>query len=80
VAFAMLAHAQLNRAKPNEALASAQQAIALDPNQADAYVIIGGVEQDRGHTGAAKAAYAKYLQLAPKGRYAADLRAIVGTL
>jgi Tfp pilus assembly protein PilF len=76
----MLAHAQLNRDKPNEALAAAEKAIALDPNQADAYVIVGGVEQDRGHAAAAKAAYQKYLQLAPRGRYAADLRAIVGTL
>jgi tetratricopeptide (TPR) repeat protein len=79
-AYAMLAHAQLNRGKANDALSSAQKAIALDPGQADAYVIIGGVEQDRGHSAAAKAAYLKYLQLAPRGRYAADLRAIVDTL
>ena len=79
-AYSMLAHAQLNRGKANEALTSAQKAIALDPAQADAYVIIGGVEQDRGHSAAAKAAYLKYLQLAPRGRYATDLRAIVGTL
>ena len=46
----------------------------------DAYVFVGGAEQSAGHRKAAKEAYKHYLQLAPGGRYAADLRAIVGSL
>jgi predicted TPR repeat methyltransferase len=54
--------------------------VKLDPKLADAYVIIGGVRQDAGDTAEAKAAYKKYLELAPTGQYAADLRAIVDSL
>jgi CheY-like chemotaxis protein len=79
-ALVMLAHTQLNLGRGRQALALAQQAATLDPRQADAYVIIGGVQQDDGHSKEAKAAYLRYLELAPKGRYAEDLRAIVGGL
>jgi predicted TPR repeat methyltransferase len=63
-----------------QALAWGKKAIAADANAADAYVFIGGAEQTAGHGKAAKEAYQHYLQLAPKGRYAADIRAIVGAL
>ena len=43
----------------------------------DAYVIIGGVKQAGDDKAGAKAAYKKYLELAPNGQYAPDLRAIV---
>jgi CheY-like chemotaxis protein len=76
-ACALLGHALLNRKKRVPALQWAERAVALDPKQADAYVIIGGVEQAQGDATAAKAAYKKYLDLAPNGQYAADLRAIV---
>jgi CheY-like chemotaxis protein len=79
-ALVMLAHTQLNLGHGRQAMELAQQAATLDPRQADAYVIIGGVQQDDGHTKEAKAAYRRYLELAPKGRYAEDLRAIVGGL
>jgi predicted TPR repeat methyltransferase len=52
--------------------------VAADPNLADAYVFIGTAEQAAGHAQAAKIAYLKYLELAPTGRYAQDLKAIVG--
>jgi CheY-like chemotaxis protein len=76
-ACALLGHALFGRKKKREALQWAERAVALDPAQADAYVIIGGVKQGDDDTVAAKAAYKKYLELAPNGRYAADLRAIV---
>ena len=79
-AVALLAHAEFNRSHRKEALSWAEKAIKLDPKTADAYVIIGGVQQDAGRNGDAKAAYRKYLELAPKGQYAADLRAIVDSL
>jgi CheY-like chemotaxis protein len=79
-ARAMLAHAQLNLGHPKEALELAEQAATLDPNLADAYVIMGGVLQDSGQRKDAKVAYQRYLELAPKGRYADELRTIIGRL
>jgi CheY-like chemotaxis protein len=76
-ACALLGHALFGRKKRREALQWAERAVALDPRHADAYVIIGGVKQASDDKAAAKAAYRKYLELAPHGQYAADLRAIV---
>jgi Flp pilus assembly protein TadD len=76
-ANALLGHALFGRKKRREALQAAERAVELDPRQADAYVIIGGVKQAAGDKVAAKTAYKKYLELAPNGQYAADLRAIV---
>ena len=76
----MLAHAELDRGHSPAALRYAKQAVAADPKAAEAYVFIGQVEQERGRKAAAKAAYVKYLDLAPTGRFAKDLRAIVKNL
>lgn len=75
-----LAKIEFDRGKSAQAASWGQKALASDPNVADAYVFIGGAEQSAGHRKAAKEAYKHYLQLAPGGRYAADLRAIVGSL
>jgi CheY-like chemotaxis protein len=79
-ACALLGHALFNRKKRREALQWAERAVELDPKHADAYVIIGGVKQAADDIAAAKVAYKKYLELAPNGQYAADLRAIVDSL
>ncbi len=79
-ALLLLAHVEFNRNHLKEALQWAERAIKADPNLADAYVIFGGVQQDAGRNREAKWAYKKYLELAPRGQYAADLRAIVDTL
>ncbi len=79
-ALTMLAHTELNRGRLARANELAQRAVTIDPNLADAYVIIGGVHQDSGQNRDAKAAYRRYLQLAPHGRYAEELRSIVGGL
>jgi Tfp pilus assembly protein PilF len=79
-ALLLLAHAEFNRNHLKEALQWAEKAIKADPNLAEAYVIFGGVQQDAGKNREAKWAYKKYLELAPRGQYAADLRAIVDTL
>lgn len=76
----LLAKAEFDRGRSGEAFAWGKKAIAADPNAAEAYVYIGGAEQSAGRGKAAKEAYRRYLQLAPTGRYAADLRAIVGSL
>jgi hypothetical protein len=75
----LLAKTEFDRGHSREALAWARRALALDESQADAYVFVGGAEQTAGHRAAAKSAYRRYLELAPRGRYAADLRVIVGT-
>jgi Tfp pilus assembly protein PilF len=76
----VLARIEFDRGRASQASAWGKKALAADPNAADAYVFIGGAEQSAGHGKAAKEAYKRYLQLAPNGRYAADLRAIVGSL
>jgi tetratricopeptide (TPR) repeat protein len=76
----ILAKAEFDKGRAAQALAWGQKALAADPSAADAYVFIGGAEQSAGHNKAAKEAYKRYLQLAPGGRYAGDLRAIVNSL
>ena len=76
----MMAHAELDRGHGSAALRWARKAVSVNPALPEAYVFIGEVEQESGNNEAAKAAYSKYLQLAPKGRYARDLRAIVSRL
>ena len=79
-ALTMLAHTELNRGRLERANELAVKAVAIDPTLADAYVIIGGVHQDSGENKEAKAAYRRYLELAPRGRYADELRSIVNGL
>jgi tetratricopeptide (TPR) repeat protein len=76
----MLAQTEFDRGRAGQALVWAKKAVAVDPNLADAYVFIGGAEQSAGRAQAAKAAYQRYLELAPNGRYAQDLRTIVRSL
>jgi Tfp pilus assembly protein PilF len=75
-----LAKIEFDRGHAAQASMWSKKALAADPNAADAYVFLGGAEQTAGHGKAAKEAYKHYLQLAPTGRYAGDLRAIVGGL
>jgi tetratricopeptide (TPR) repeat protein len=76
----ILAKTEFDRGRPRQALDWAKKAIAIDADHADAYVFLGGAEQAAGRSAAAKAAYKRYLQLAPQGRYALDLRAVLASL
>ncbi len=76
-ALVNVAHAELERGNTKKALEWAEKAVATDATMADAWVFIGGAQQELGDAAAAKAAYAKYLELAPTGKYARDLRIIV---
>lgn len=78
-AAVMLAKVEFDRGRVAQALDWAKKAIAIDADRADAYVFLGGAEQAAGRNSAAKAAYKRYLQLAPQGRYAADLRSVLKT-
>lgn len=76
----MLAKTEFERGRARQALDWAKKAVALDAEHAEAYVYLGGAEQAAGHVAAARAAYKRYLQLAPQGRHAADLRAVLASL
>ena len=76
----MLARTEFERGRARQALEWAKKAVALDAERADAYVYLGSAEQAAGRSAAAKAAYRRYLQLAPQGRHAADLRAVLANL
>jgi tetratricopeptide (TPR) repeat protein len=76
----MLAKTEFERGRARQALDWAKKAVALDAERAEAYVYLGSAEQAAGHVAAAKAAYRRYLQLAPQGRHAADLRAVLASL
>jgi tetratricopeptide (TPR) repeat protein len=77
-ALTLLAEAEFTRGHTGVAMRLATEATAADQNFADAYVIIGGIYQDKGKAAEARAAYEQYLALQPKGKHAADLRAILG--
>jgi hypothetical protein len=72
----LVANAELERGHATSARRWARRAIERDPALAEAYVIIGSVDQQAGRDASARAAYARYLALAPTGKYAAELRAI----
>lgn len=74
-----LAEIALNRGQGRAALRLASAALAADPAFADAYVIVGSIQQGENRAAEARAAYSQYLKLAPSGRYASDLRAILTT-
>src|SRR6185312_3360821 len=75
-----LAHALLNRNRRREALRADERAVKLNPKWADAYVVIGGIQQDAGEMADARKAYQRYLELEPHGQFAGELRAIVDRL
>jgi hypothetical protein len=79
-ALTLLAEAEFNRGHTGVALKLATDATNAMPGFADAYVIIGFVYQDKGKNAEARAAYEQYLALQPKGKHAADLKAILKTM
>jgi tetratricopeptide (TPR) repeat protein len=76
----MMAETELNRGKLKESRDWAEKALAVEASIPEPYVIIGQAEQQARHNKEAKAAYEKYLELAPTGKYAADVRAILPKL
>jgi tetratricopeptide (TPR) repeat protein len=70
VAQAEHAHARLD-----EAAQWARRAVALDPTAAEAYVIIARADAKNGNADEARAAYQRYLEIAPRGWHKAEARA-----
>jgi predicted TPR repeat methyltransferase len=76
----LLAHANLLAGRDGETLRLARRASAIDPKCAEAYLLIGNVEQAAGRTPSARTAYEAYLHAAPRGAHAAEVRAILKSL
>ncbi len=79
-ALVPLARCQLDSGALDDAFGNARRAIAVRGDDADAWLIVGAVEQQRSHSLQARTAYQKYLTLAPNAAYAADVRAVLRTL
>jgi Flp pilus assembly protein TadD len=79
-ALVLLANCYLDRGNMEKALAAAQLAASANADNAEAYLVVGAVEQQKSHTSEARTAYEKYLKLAPKGQFASDIRSILATL
>ena len=79
-ALIALANAVLEQGDTEQAARYADRAIAVNPQNPEAFLVKGAVEQQENHNAAAKTAYEQYLRLAPRGRYAADIRHILQSL
>jgi cytochrome c-type biogenesis protein CcmH/NrfG len=79
-ALVVLANCHLDRGAPQKALAAATLAMQSNPENADAYLVIGAVQQQLNHVTDARTAYEKYLKLSPKGQYAKEIRSILSSL
>jgi len=66
--------------KVDEALELAHLALVADARFADAHFVVGVCKQARHENNEARAAFRKYLELAPLGTHAADARTALSTL
>jgi hypothetical protein len=70
-----IAHAEQAHGTPEESARWAERALSLNPDAAEAYVLIARAAARRGHADEARAAYRRYLELAPRGWHQAEARA-----
>ena len=71
---------ELDRGNVSVAAIWARRVLDTDDRLADAYLIVGVAEQEARHASTAKAAYRRYLELAPKGQYVRDVRSSIAAL
>jgi len=74
------AKGQFEKGKSAQAAVWARKIVQVNNSLADAYLIMGAAEQEARHAAAAKTAYQRYLELAPKGPYAEDVRSSLRSL
>jgi hypothetical protein len=79
-ALVILANCHLDRGNMEKALAAAQLAASANGENAEAYLVIGAVEQQKSRNSEARTAYERYLKLAPKGQFAGEIRSILASL
>ena len=70
-----IAHAEHARGHLPDAAQWAKRALSLDANAAEAYVLIARADTHGGRPDDARAAYGRYLDLAPRGWHQAEARA-----
>ena len=68
----LTAQVQLEQENLPEAQKTAERCVAVDPKLADCWLTLGVLRQNNKDEPGAVAAYEKYLELAPTGRYARD--------
>ena len=73
-ALLVKANVLIERKEFETAKVAAEDAIASDRMMADAWLALGVIEQERGATDASIAAYERFLELAPRSRYAGSIR------
>jgi len=78
--FLAFAKGQFEKGKSAQAAVWARKIVQVNTSLPDAYLIIGAAEQEARHNAAAKTAYQRYLDLAPKGPYAQDVRSSLKSL
>ena len=69
-----LAQAEHAHGSATAAAEWAQRALALNPNAAEAYILIARAELKSGRAAEGRAAYRRYLELAPRGWHQAEAR------
>jgi Flp pilus assembly protein TadD len=74
------AKAQFERGRSAVAATWARKVLQIDDSLADAYLILGAAEQEARRPAAARTAYQRYLELAPRGAYANDVRSSLKSL
>jgi hypothetical protein len=74
------AKGQFEHGRPELGAIWARKILQVDGSLADAYLIVGAAEQEARRTSAAKTAYQRYLELAPRGPYANDVRSTLKSL
>jgi Flp pilus assembly protein TadD len=70
----------MERAEDDEARSLARSALRLDRRQARAHLVLGLIAFNRNDREEARRAYRSYLDLAPNGRHAPDVRAALENL
>jgi DNA-binding response OmpR family regulator len=78
--LALKADVLLSQGKQSEALEAANEAAAASPNNAEVWLTKGTLHRALGQNAEARAALERYLQLAPQGRRADEVRKILETL
>ena len=74
------AKVQFERGKSGVGATWARKVLHVDDTLADAYLIVGAAEQEARRPSAARTAYQRYLELAPRGPYANDIRSTLKSL
>jgi len=79
-ALAALGRALYDGRRTGEARQALRRAVALDPSSAAAWLALGEVHLALREPADARAAYERYLDLEPRGRYADDVRQVLARL